>query len=190
MRILKQIKKWRFKNLAFFILAMGVAIFLVDTPFLLDFIDGIGNFGYIGAFIAGAFIVSIFTVGPAMVVLFDLAIELNPVLVAIIGGFGGALGDFIIYKYLKDGVFNEMGRFFKKRKKTRFSRFISRIFKSKILVWMLPVIGAIAIISPFSDEVGLGLMGLSNIKKWQFVILTFVLDTIGILLITTLARSI
>jgi uncharacterized membrane protein YdjX (TVP38/TMEM64 family) len=52
----------------------------------------------------------------------------------------------------------------------------------------LPIIGALIIISPFPDEIGIGLMGLSKIKKWQFMLISFALNSLGIFIIVALAN--
>jgi uncharacterized membrane protein YdjX (TVP38/TMEM64 family) len=60
-----------------------------------------------------------------------------------------------------------------------------RIFQNKYLAWFLPVAGAIIIASPFPDEVGVSLMGLSKIKPWRFALLSFILNTAGIYILLT-----
>jgi hypothetical protein len=43
--------------------------------------------------------------------------------------------------------------------------------------------------SPFPDEVGLGLLGMSKVKTWQTLALLYLLDVVGIFLIVIAARS-
>ncbi|MCC7436766.1 hypothetical protein IT402_02755, partial [Candidatus Nomurabacteria bacterium] len=67
---------------------------------------------------------------------------------------------------------------------------LSRIISTPYFAWLAPVIGAIIIASPLPDEIGVGLIGISKMKNWQFLVLSFVLNSLGILLIVTLAKSI
>jgi uncharacterized membrane protein YdjX (TVP38/TMEM64 family) len=47
------------------------------------------------------------------------------------------------------------------------------------------VLGAIIIASPLPDEMGVGLMGISKLKTSQFILLSFVLNAIGIFIVVT-----
>jgi len=53
------------------------------------------------------------------------------------------------------------------------------------LGWTLPVIGAIIIASPFPDEIGVSLVGISKIKTYQFLLVSFILNAIGIFLVVS-----
>jgi len=177
--------KWVYRNTTLLLLSFLVLYFVADIPFIHNLIAEIGEYGYLGAFLAGTFFVSIFTVAPATLVLFHLAQDLNPVLIAVSAGTGGVIGDLLIFHFLRDGVFEELKLLFKDWK---FSR--ADLFKSKYFFWVSPVLGAVIIASPFPDEVGIGLLGLSRIRPWQFIGLTFVLNTLGILAIVLLAETV
>lgn len=182
----KHWKHWHYKNTALLILSLVVFFFLAETPFVQQAIRFIGNFGYIGAFIAGILFVSVFTIAPASVVLFYLAEDLNPLGVAIAGGLGGMVGDFLILKYFKDKVFEELRPFYMEHG----GKPIRKLFRTPYFAWALPLIGALLIIAPIPDEVGVGLMGLSKMKTVHFLLLMFLLDVIGVLIVVTAARSI
>jgi membrane protein DedA with SNARE-associated domain len=49
--------------------------------------------------------------------------------------------------------------------------------------WVLPVIGALVIISPLPDEIGLTMLGLSRVRTIVMLPLTFALNFVGILLL-------
>ena len=139
-----------------------------------------------GAFLTGIFFVSTFTVAPAAVVLFHLADKLHPVEVSLLAGLGAMIGDYVIFRFMKDKIFEEMAPIFQKLHKNYFRT----IFKSPYFSWLLPVIGAAIIASPIPDEAGVSMLGLSKIRPWQFFIVTFTLNTIGIFLIVTATRII
>ena len=50
---------------------------------------------------------------------------------------------------------------------------------------MLPVIGAIIIASPLPDELGVSLMGMSQMKASRFILLSYILNSIGIFLVVS-----
>ena len=179
-------RRWRYKNTSFLILSLVAFYYLAQTSWLHGIINTIGNLGYLGAFLTGIFFVSTFTVAPAAVVLFHLADRLHPVEVALLAGLGAMVGDFVIFRFMKDKIFEEMAPIFQKLHKNYFRT----LFKSPYFSWLLPVIGAAIIASPIPDEAGVSMLGLSQIRPWQFFIVTFTLNAIGIFLIVTATRII
>lgn len=178
-------KHWHYKNTAFLLLSLLIFIVFAEEPIVKNTINLIGNFGYIGAFIAGLLFVSIFTVAPAAVLLFFLANSLNPFLVALCAGAGAVLGDFLIFRFLRDRVFDELKPLFLNHG----GNVLVKLFKTPYFAWLLPFVGAIIIASPFPDEIGIGLLGASKLKSWHFILLTYILNTIGIFLVIIAARS-
>lgn len=176
-------KNWQFKNTFWTFVALLIFFLIAKNPSFVNLISQIGAFGYVGALIAGIFFVSVFTIAPASILLFDLAKELNPLTVAVIAGVGTVIGDYLIFKYLKDSVFDEIGSLFSDKMRTS----IGRLFDTPYFAWLVPILGAVVIASPLPDEAGICLLGLSKIKTWQFLILTFILNCIGILAITLIA---
>jgi hypothetical protein len=176
---------WHYKNTALLILSVSAFFLLADTPFIKNVINFIGNFGYLGAFFAGALFVSIFTVAPASVVLFFLADSLNPLGIAIAAGAGGMVSDYFVFKYLKDRVFDEIEPVFMNHG----GRPLHKLFRTPHFAWIVPILGALVIMSPIPDEVGLGLMGVSKIKTWKLLGLLYLLNAIGIFLVIITARS-
>lgn len=178
-----QWRSWQYKNTTLLLLSIGVVAYLASTPLIKQVITALGQTGYIGAFIVGIFFVSTFTVAPASVVLFNLADTLHPLEVAVFAGAGAMLGDYILLRYLKDKVFDEVRPLLKQV--TTHKHF--KMYYTPYFGWLTPLMGAIVIASPLPDEVGIGLMGLSRIKPWQFMLLAFLLNSIGIFLIVMLA---
>lgn len=177
--------RWKYKNTTLLIASLVVLFFLADTDIAHALIRHVGTYGYVGAAITGIFFVSTFTVAPASVVLFHLAQEFNPILIALFAGAGAVIGDLLIFRFLKDGVFDEMRPLVKRLGGSH----IAVLFRTPYFAWIMPVIGAIIIASPFPDEVGIGLLGLSKIKWWQFALLAFVLNALGIFVIVSLAAT-
>ena len=181
---MQEYTNWKYKNTFLLIISLIVFFYFADTPTVENFISWIGNLGYLGAFLTGIFFVSTFTVTPAAVVLFFLADKLNPFEVALLAGAGAMVGDYLIFRFLKDRVFEELSPLFIKFG----GGYISKLFKTPYFAWLLPIIGAAIIASPLPDEIGIGMLGASKIKNWKFLILSFLLNAIGILIIITIAR--
>jgi hypothetical protein len=177
--LVKLYKNWKFKNTFFLILSLIIFFYFAEYPFVKNAIHSISNLGVLGAFIAGMFFVSTFTVAPASLVLFYLAKELNIFEVVFFAGVGSTVGDYIIFRFLKDQVFHELKPIFMKVGGHK----VRKLFATPYFAWLAPLVGAIIIASPFPDEIGIGLLGVTKLKDWQFIILTFVLDCLGIFFI-------
>ena len=182
--LLEKYKHWRLRNTFLLVASIIILFYFADSSFVKNVIHGIGNLGLFGVFIAGMFFVSTFTVAPASLVLFYFAKELNIFEVVIFAGLGAMLGDYIIFRFLKDRVFEELKPIFMRLG----GPYISKLFATPYFAWFAPVIGAIIIASPFPDEIGIGLLGITKFKNWKFLILSFVLNSLGIFFIITFAN--
>jgi len=164
---------------------LSFVFYFANSSIVQNIISKIGSLGLIGAFVTGIFFVSIFTVIPATVILYDLAHTLNPVAVAIFADAGAVLGNYLIFRYLRDKVFEELVPLFK----SFGGSFLKKIFSTPYFIWLLPIVGATIIASPLPDEVGISMLGLSKVKNWYFIFITFLLNTIGILIIILIAQT-
>lgn len=182
---MKQINKIKYKNTLQLLLGIMAAVLLSRSTEFHDFLINLGGIGYLGAVIGGMMFVLTFTVATGILILVSLANELSAIPLALAAGFGAVLGDLMIFNYVKDGLSSEMMQMYKKFGGHVFPEF----FGSKYFKWALPIIGALIIISPFPDEIGVGLMGLSGIKPINFILLSFVLNSVGILLLVSIATS-
>ena len=174
--------KWKLKNFIFLTIGLIIFIYIIELSSVRSFISGLGSLGYFGAFLAGMFFVSIFTVVPAIAVLLIISTKLNLLGMSLVGGLGSIIGNYIIYEFFKDGIYQELKPVFAHTKQT----YLVHVFRTTYFNWMVVVAGAIVLASPLPDELGLSILGLSNIKRWQFLLMSFVFNTIGIFAIVSL----
>ena len=162
-----------------------VAIWLVRLG-AFDFLVGTqGENSIIASFVAGALFTSSFTIAPATVVLADLSNHISPYQVAFWGAFGSVLGDLIIFIFIKNNLAKDAEDLLKH---SSYRRLMS-IFHLRFFRWLTPLLGALVIVSPLPDEIGLAMMGFSKMKLKIFIPLDFVLSYAGILLICLVALS-
>lgn len=183
---MKDSRVWRYHNTMLLVLSLLLLSLFADSTVVHTIIRQTGDYGYLGAFVAGIFFVSTFTVAPASLLLFHLAQEFGAVGIALSAGAGAVLGDLLIFRFFKDRVFKEFRPLVTRIGSTS----LGALFQSPYFGWLTPVLGAIIIASPFPDEIGIGLMGLTRITQWQFVFLTYVLNATGIFIIVLLAQTI
>jgi hypothetical protein len=177
-------QNWKFKNTVGLLIGLTLFFFLLDHPFVSKAIMSVGTLGYFGVFLTGIFFVSTFTVAPSAVVLFHLASQMNIWYIAVVAGLGAVCGDFLIFRFLKDGVFEEVKPVFRRLTGER----LQKLFETPHFGRLSMVLGAIIIASPLPDETGLALLGLSKITRLQFFLLSFVLNTVGIFIIVMLSQ--
>jgi len=160
------------------ILSVLLALFLYYSGLLTKLIEIAGSFGAIGILIAGILYAYAFTVAPATALIIFFANHYNPILVSFIAAVGAMIGNLIIFNYFKKGLPDEIENLIKKTK-------IEKLKKSKFK-WLVPGIGGLIISSPLPDEIGISLLGIAKFKTNTFMLLSFILQFIGILILTTI----
>jgi len=173
------------KNLLIVIGSIFAAILLAKTGVVGIILTQTKEIEILASFLGGFFFTSLFTVAPATVVLAEIAQENSPFLVAALGGLGAVAGDLILFRFLKSHLTDQLVSLFSHPKSER----LLKLFHLNIFHWLLVFIGALVIASPLPDELGLMLMGLSEIKPKLLIPLSFVLNSIGILVIGLIARQ-
>ncbi len=164
-----------------------IALFwIADSAVVSLALDRIEGFGYIGMFIAGMFSVSAFTVVPATLVLLTFAHDFSIVLVALTAALGSVAGDLFLFRFFRNGVLEELTPLFRRAGGAKFMK----VLRHRRLSWLAILFGAFIIASPLPDEVGIGLMGISTISTLRFALLSFVLNTIGIMIILQTVRAV
>lgn len=175
------LRNYKYKNLTLVFLSILLAIFLSEYDFLDQFLFKTRYIPFIGSFIAGVFYTSASTAALGILMLTDLSKRLSPIEIAILAGLGGALADFGIFRFFKNNLLCEIKPIYNKLGGQR----LTKLMHHRSFRWGLPIVGAIIIASPFPDELGLCLMGLTRIKSYQLILLCLVLDIIGVFLLVS-----
>ena len=167
-------------------ISVGFAVYLSKSGIAHKFIASFGELKWLGVIFAGIFFTSIFTAAPSIVLLGQLA-DTTPLLVlGVLGGLGAMLGDYVIFKFVRDRMAEDLKYLLSFTRQKRFSE----IFKTELFRFFMPFVGAIIIASPFPDEIGVAMLGLSKVKTNFFLILSFLLNGTGIFIIGFIANSI
>lgn len=148
------------------------------------------SLGYAGTFLGGVFYAYGFTAAPATAVLLVLAKEQNLILAVLLGGFGAVLSDLLIFKFFRRFFTDEID----KLKKEKFVKYIER--EEKILLGhyykhIFPALAGFLIASPLPTEIGVAMMAsIKNLSVKKFLIIAFILHSLGILLILMIGNLI
>lgn len=175
-------KKWKYKNLTYFFLSIYIAFYISNLEQFDYILHQIGNYSYISAFIAGMLFVSTFTIATGAVILLFLADVIPYWQLSLVAGLGAVVGDILIYKFVKDNLADELSLIYDQ---IDGKHHISKLLHSKYFSWTLPVLGALIIVSPFPDEIGVSLMGISKMSTKKFILIAFILDVIGVFLLVS-----
>lgn len=172
----------KFFKILLVLLSIAIAVYMLVSGRINNFIDSLGTLGIIGVFIAGAFYGYAFTAAPAVASLILFTKTFNPLIVAFIGAIGTMAGDYLIFYIIRDKLPKRAEKFLKILGAEK----LRKLKKSKYS-WLLPLVTAIIIASPLPDELGVSLLGITKYGPKKFLPLAFSLNFIGILIITTIA---
>lgn len=179
-----EISRYKYKNLTLLTLSLVFVFILSRNAAFHNFVLSLGSFSYLGAFVAGIFFVSTFTVATGGLVLLILARSLDPIILVIVAASGALIGDLLLFRFLKNGVTREVENLYN----TFGGKHLNHILHSQYFHWTLPVIGALIIASPLPDEIGVSLMGISRMKISQFAASSFIFNLIGIFTLVLVSR--
>lgn len=180
-------RRLKYKNLTIFFTSIIFAIILSRFEAFHSALLSLGSLGYVGAFVAGMLFVSTFSVATGAVILLILAEKLNPLEIALLAGAGGVAGDFLIFRFVRNGIIDEVKEVYEM---IDHRNHLHKILHTKYFGWFFPVFGALIIMSPLPDELGVSLLGIGKMKTYQFLILAFILDVAGVFFVVSLSRFI
>lgn len=173
-----KLKKLLFKAFVF-ILSLSFAWWLIKSGYLTSLVDAILPLRFFSEILAGVFYTSFLTSPIALAMLIVLAQENNPILTALLAGLGAVLGDFLIVKFFRMEMSADINQISKQLQLEKINKFLQKLHIS----FLVPVLGAIIVASPIPDELGLLMLGVSRLKYREIAVLTYILNTAGILLI-------
>lgn len=166
-----------------FVLSLIVAWWLIKSGHLESITLSILPLRFVAEIVAGILYTSFLTSPISVAMLIVLASENNPVVTAFLAGFGAVLGDLLIVKFFRkeaqDIDFIARQLHFQK---------INKILHKLHLDFLTPLFGVIIVASPFPDELGLMMLGASKLKYQEIALLSYILNTAGILIIVAPAN--
>lgn len=177
---------YKYKNLTLLALTITLTFSLSRFEAYHQFLLGLGQLEYLGAFVAGAAFVSTFTAAPGALTLLILTQNLPLLPLGVAAGAGAMVCDLLVFKFVRDGLAGEVENIYEQFG----GRHLNHLLHTKYFHWTLPVIGALLIASPLPDEIGVSLMGISRMKTKHFMVVSFLLNTLGIITVLAVSRLI
>ena len=180
-------KKWlkfEYKHTASAVLVIILTILIINTALAAVILDWFKLLGYAGAFIGGAMLVWTITSAPAVLLLIAIADYTHLPTAIIAATLGSVFGDWVILRFINDEIGRELKPLLKKIGLITLTKKIMRT-KAK---WLITILGAIIVTLPLPDELGIALMGISHLKRYQVLMICFALDLIGITSVLVIGR--
>lgn len=103
----------------------------------------------------------------------------NPFLIAAIAGLGAFIGDIAMFEM----VHPSHKRLKQNKVSATFSTIVHHLVLRRSFQWLIGLTGALIILSPLSDEVGISLLSRTRVQFKTFALMTLFLNFIGILAI-------
>jgi hypothetical protein len=192
---------WKHRNLILLMMSIILAYYILKFKPILYILYGLEHLGYLAALIAGMMFTYGLTAVPATAILFNLGKILNPLLIAIIGACGSVMGDYLIFRFVRDRLMDEI-KLLTEEIDQLTKPVTSMVFTDelRILIWkgisrskiwktLIPIIAGLIIASPLPDEFGAALFGAVNYEPKKFVVYSYFLNFMGILVLTVLAKT-
>lgn len=173
----------KYKYTIIFIITFVVAFFVGRMSIFNNLMGSVSDTSkVIYTFITGAFYSFSFTSGVAVVLFSKMTIKANEILLfSMVGALGGLLADLLILRFIKNVLFHELGHHVR--------NLINRWTHNGIMKVFLFLVGCVIVASPFPDEIGLTLMGLSKTNYMKTIALVYLIDVIGtFIIIATMAN--
>lgn len=158
------------------------AAWISQTHYPRTIIEALLPYWMLAAIFVGILYTSFLTIPFAIIGLYILSEHIDLIPLVLLAGFGSTIGDLIIVKILRQ-LFSSISLAMHIKEKTNWFIMTKKLLKAWHLNTFAVVIGALIVASPFPDEVGLALLGLSGISYTKLMCLVFCLNVVGVLLI-------
>jgi len=182
----KRSKNYFLLDIIIIFLSVLFAVFLVESGTISMILVSVKGLELWGSFVSGMFFTSAFTTPPAIAVLGEIARAQGIFSTAVLGGAGAVIGDLIIFRFIRDRFSLHLLELMRQEGVGKKFRELLRL---KYFRWFTFLIGGLIIASPLPDELGVSLLGFSKMKLLWFVSISFIFNSIGILLIGIIALA-
>ncbi len=167
------------RDLLIFSLSVVFALFLIKINVFERILQSTSEIRFLSVFVAGLFFTSLVTLPVSIVALVELSGIVPLGELVLIGAIGALIGDLILF-YSVRGHFSHDFELLSHR--PVFER-LAKVMHLNMFKWTIPFIGALIIVSPFPDEIGLAMLGIARTKLSALVPISLSMNALGILII-------
>lgn len=174
------------RDFSILFLSILLSIALVSFGILEEVVQLFPNVFFL-SFLGGLLYSSFFTSPLAVAVFVVLGVDgFNPLLIGFLGGLGALIADLVIFRFVKTNIASDLKLVDKKLARGFFTRHLLQ-GPFRLIAFSL---GVLIIASPLPDEIGIALLSISKLSVSEFILVSYTLNTIGIVLIALLGRAV
>jgi len=175
-----------YPKLTILVTTYAVVLFMFNENINVHIHYALAPLGYLGIFITGVLYTYGFTSAIATAILLILAGDQNILAAALIGGAGAVIGDLTIFRFIKHSVADEFRNLTKEKGIIYLTASIPKNLKKHIVI----ILGYLVLSSPLPDEIGVSfLASYTKVSERMFIIISYVMNTLGILIILAIGNS-
>ncbi|MDD3262571.1 MAG: hypothetical protein PHR61_01885 [Candidatus Absconditabacteria bacterium] len=147
------------------------------------------SLGYSGDFLGGLLYSYGFTSTSATAILLIIAKEKVLWISILVAGIGAFISDLVIYLFAKNSLLQEVTMFKEESYVIKFRNFLKNTFGRRYR-YIMPVVAYILIMSPLPTEIGITILATrKNVSMKLFMVITYILHTIGIATILIIGKN-
>ena len=185
---MKNFLKLKHPKLVLLVLVIIFAYFIFSKPYVQEPLKNLGETSnYLATFVGGI----LFTFGFTTPIAIGIFLTLEPsnlLVAAIIGGLGAVLSDLVILRIIRKTYHAEFNDLKHASLIKRVRNLLHNKMSARFKHYLLYVVAGLVIALPIPDEIGVSMLaGFTHIKQTAFIILSFILHSIGILLFLWIA---
>ena len=178
--------RYKYPKLTLLVVCIIAAYILFERGLFDGVFNSFSGLGLFSVFIAGILFTFGFT-APFAVAYFVALNPSNLVFVGLLGGLGALCGDMAIFHFVKFSFTSEFNKLKRERLIGRMRRLFGSGFLGNLGHYLTILFAGFIIASPLPDELGVTLIaGLSKINRFWLGALSFILNTIGIIVLMSL----
>ena len=183
----------KYPKLLLLVASFLAAYMLFEQGFFHTFAEALNGYGYRSAFLGGLLFSFGFTTAFGIAIFVEIGSHVDPLIAAVIAGFGALLSDYVIFSLIRFSVFHDE---LHQLKSSRIVSWLTSFFHHerlserfrRTLLWSF---AGLIIASPLPDEIGVMMVSsIESVRTREFSLLCFLLNTIGIFLILLAAGGV
>jgi len=176
--------KVRYPKLLMVVLVALLAYWSFSLGTVQSFFHSLGGLGYISVFAGGMLFAVGFGAPFGVAILATIADDVNIFVAAIVGGLGALLSDYLLFRFIRVTFADEVDRLRKSKPLGLVNGIVREYLPSKAVFYISAGIAGFVIASPLPDEIGVTILScMAEVKERTFAIISFALNTIGILVV-------
>jgi len=181
-----RLRSHRSRNIFLLLLGLFFTYLLYRSSLFPSLISFLVRFGYLGGLLGGFLFSSTLTALVGLLLILSLAPHLNIFGLVSAAALGAVIGDIVIFYFIRNKIDHDSS--FAPQLFTRYH--LTKLFHSRYFSWTLPIIGALIIMSPLPDELGISLFSVSHVPVEEFAFVSLMSRTFIFFLVISAASLI